>query len=47
MKLTNLVADPSKLKTHGRFISPGEAYEQVASGNKDPRLINIVTSDPH
>lgn len=46
MKLTSLVVDPSKLKTHGKFILPEEAYKQLAAGNKDPRLIKIVASDP-
>ena len=47
MKLHDLVADPSKLATYGKFISPEEAFERLEQGDKAPYLIKAVASDPH
>jgi hypothetical protein len=47
MKLHDLVDDPSKLATYGKFISPEEAYERLRQGDKAPYLIKAVASDPH
>jgi len=47
MKLHDLVDDPSKLATYGKFISPEEAYERLKQGDKAPYLIRAVASDPN
>jgi len=46
MKLHDLVADPSKLATYGKFISPEEAFDRLDQGDKAPYLIKAVASDP-
>jgi len=46
MNLHNLVTDPSKLATYGKFISPEEAYQRLEQGDKAPYLIRAVASDP-
>ena len=45
MKLTDLVTNPKKLKTYGKYISPEEAYERIQAGDKDPMLVDAVASD--
>ena len=47
MKLHDLVDDPSKLATYGKFISPEEAYERLKQGDKAPYLIKAIASDPN
>jgi len=47
MKLHDLVTDPSKLATYGKFISPEEAYGRLEQGDTAPYLIRAVASDPH
>jgi hypothetical protein len=46
MKLHDLVTDPSKLATYGKFISPEEAYERLQQGDTAPYLIKAVALDP-
>ena len=46
MNLHNLVTDPSKLATYGKFISSEEAYERLQQGDKAPYLVKAVASDP-
>ena len=46
MKLHDLVDDPSKLATYGKFISPEEAFDRLDQGDKAPYLIRAVASDP-
>ena len=45
MKLYDLVDDPSKLATYGKFISPQEAYERLQQGDTTPYLVKAVASD--
>ena len=45
MKLYDLVVDPSKLATYGKFISPQEAYERLQQGDTTPYLVKAVASD--
>lgn len=47
MKLTDLVKDPTKLETHGKFISPEERWERILQGDTDPKLVKIIATDPH
>lgn len=47
MRLNLLVDNPSKLKTYGKFVSIEEAYEKLVAGSKDPRLVNVVATDPN
>jgi len=47
MKLHDLVTDPSKLATYGKFISPEEAYGRLEQGDTAPYLIRAIASDPH
>ena len=46
MNLHDLVTDPSKLATYGKFISPEEAYDRLQQGDTAPYLIRAVASDP-
>lgn len=46
MKLNHLVKDPSKLETHGKFISPDERWERIIRGDKDPRLVKAIATRP-
>ena len=47
MKLHDLVDDPSKLATYGKFISPEEAFERLEQGDKAPYLIKAIASNPY
>ena len=45
MNLHDLVTDPSKLNTYGKFISPEEAYDRLQQGDTTPYLVKAVASD--
>jgi len=47
MNLHDLVTDPSKLATYGKFISPEEAYDRLQQGDTAPYLIRAVASIPY
>lgn len=46
MKLNQLVRNPSKLQTHGKYMSPEERFERLNRGERDPRLVKAIALHP-